>query len=108
VTGLVAPSAGPSRAEMHFYDAGAHQLEAQPAVSGRVEHRLQPLRRAWRLVGTEPASTLYNPPRSTTIDRPYRSWAPAVEPAKTSGSTPHQNRQRRLEPQGFRRFFLLF
>jgi hypothetical protein len=46
---------------------------------------------------------ILNPSRSTTIDtRGNRGIAGAV-----ADPIPQKNRQRRLEPQGFRRFFLL-
>ena len=48
------------------------------------------------------------PSRSTTIGRPLRSWALSVGPAQRLDQTPQKNRQRRLEPQGSGRFFLLF
>lgn len=54
------------------------------------------------------AQTLQAPPQPTSVNDDRHQGHIAVNPAQSPDPNPHKNRQRRLEPQGFRRFFLLF
>ena len=62
--------------------------------------------KAARLTSDSPATcSSGQPPRSTTIDWPNRTWG---HWQGRLALTLKKNRQRRLEPNGFRRFFFAF
>jgi len=65
--------------------------------------------KAARLTSTSPGTySSGQPPRSTTIDWPNRAWVTWVHRQGSLVLTLQKNRQRRLEPKGFRRFFCFF